>query len=79
MGEFSRAFELAVFSNYSLHFLDEGVFGVVARDGQRSVIRVLKFLSIGELHDPRRDADRAVRSRLIEANLQKIPILETSD
>ena len=77
--ELPRHFELAVFSNHSLDLFDESVFGVIAGDGKSSVVRVLKFLSIGELEDPRGDCDGSIRSRLIEANFQKNSILEASD
>ena len=77
--EFPRHFELAVFSNHSLDLFHERVFGVIAGDGKGSVVRVLKFLSIGELEDPRGDCDGSIRSRLIEANFQKNSILEASD
>ncbi len=77
--EFPRPFELAVFSNHSLDLFHESVFGVVTTDFGGSVVGVLKFLSIGELDDPGRNRNSPVRSRLIEANLQKNSILETSD
>ena len=66
--DFPRHFELAVFSNHSLDLFHESVFGVIAGDVEGSVVRVLKFLSIGELDDPRRDCDGAVRGRLIESD-----------
>ena len=77
--DFPRHFELAVFSNHSLDLFHESVFGVIAGDVEGSVVRVLKFLGIGELDDPGRNRNGAVRSRLIEANFQKNSILETSD
>jgi hypothetical protein len=61
-------FELTVFSNHSLDLFHESVFGVIAGDVEGAVVRVLKFLSIGELDDPRGDCNGAVWSRLIESN-----------
>jgi hypothetical protein len=77
--EFPSSFELAVFSNHSLHLFHESVFGVIAVDVEGSVVLILKFSSIGELDNPRGDCNGAVRSRLIEANFQKNSILETRD
>ena len=76
---FPRHFELAVFSNHSLDLFHESVFGVIAGDVEGSVVRVLKFLSIGELDDPRGDCDGSVRGGLIESDFQENSILETSD
>ena len=77
--DFPRPFELAVFSNHSLDLFHESVFGVVAGDVEGSVVGVLKLLGLCELDDPGRNRNRAVRSRLIEANFQKNSVLETSD
>jgi hypothetical protein len=76
--DFPGPFELAVFSNHSLDLFHESVFGVVAGDVGGSVVGVLKFLGLCELDDPGRNRNRAVRSRLIEANFQKNSILEAS-
>jgi hypothetical protein len=77
--DFPRPFELAVFSNHSLDLFHESVFGVVTTDIGSSVVGVLKLLGLCELGDPGGNGNRAVRSRLIEASLQKNSILETSD
>src|SRR5207248_1586255 len=66
--DFPRAFELAVFSDDGLDFFDKRVFGVIAGDIESSVVRILKFFGIGELDDPRRDWNGAVRSRLIKTD-----------
>ena len=78
-GDFPRPLELAVFSNHSLDLFHESVFGVVAGDVEGPVVRVLKLLGLCELDDPGRNRNRAVRSRLIEADFQENSILETSD
>ncbi len=57
----------------------ETVFGVVAVNAGGSVVGVVKLLGLCELDDPGRNRNRPVRSRLVEANLQKNSILETSD
>lgn len=66
--DFSRPFELRVFSDYGLDLFDKCVFGVVAGDFESSVVRVLKFLSVGELDSPGRGYNGAVRSRLIKTD-----------
>ena len=66
--DFPGQFELAVFSNHCLDFFHESVFGVITGDVERSVIRVLKFLRIGKLADPRGDCDGAVRCGLVESD-----------
>ena len=77
--DFSSPLELSVLSDYGLDFLDKGVLGAVAEDVEGSVVGVLKLLGLRELDDPGRNRNRAVRSRLIEANFQKNSVLETSD
>jgi hypothetical protein len=74
-----RSFELPIFSDDGLDFFDKRVFGVVAADVESSVVRILKFLRIGEVDDPRRDCNRAVRGGLIESDFQENSILESSD
>ncbi len=64
--------------NRSLDLFYESVFGVVTTDIGGSVVGVLKLLGLCELGDPGRNRNRAVRSRLIEANFQKNSILEPS-
>jgi len=66
--DFPRQFELAVFSNHSLDLFHESVLGVITGDVERSVVRVLKFLCIGKLADPRGDCDTAVRCGLVESD-----------
>jgi len=78
-GDFPRPFELTVFSDHRLYLLNKRVFGVIARDVEGSVVGVLKLLGLCELDDPGRNRNRAVRSRLIEANFQENSILEASD
>jgi len=77
--DFSRSFELPVLSDNSLDLFDKCVFRVVAGDVEGSVVRVLKLLGFSELDDPRRNRNRAVRGRLIEADFQENSILETGD
>jgi hypothetical protein len=77
--DFPSPFELAVFSNHSLDFFHESVFGVVTTDFGGSVVGVLKLLRLCELDNPRGDCNGAVRSRLIEANFQKDAVLEAGD
>ena len=77
--DFPRPFELAVFSNYRLYLFDKCIFGVVAKDVESSIVYISKLLGLCELDDPGRNRNRAVRSRLIEANFQKNSILEASD
>ena len=77
--DFPSLFELAVSSNQSLGLFHESIFWVVAVDVGDSVVGVLKLLGLCELDDPGRNRNRAVRSRLIEANFQKNSILEASD
>ena len=50
--DFSRCFELAVFSNHGLDLFHESVFRVVAREVEGSVVGVLKLLGLCELDDP---------------------------
>ena len=76
--DFPREFELAVFSNHGLDLFDKCIFGVIAGDIERSVVRVLKFSRIGELVDPSGNCNGAVRSRLVEANFQENSILEAA-
>jgi len=77
--DFPRHFELAVFPDYGLDLFDKRVFRVIAGDFDSSVVYVLKFPGVSELDYPRGDGNRVVRGRLIEADLQKDSILETSD
>ena len=77
--DFPRAFELAVFSDDRLDFFDKRVFGVVAEDVESSVVCKLKFFGIGELDDPRRDWNGAIRSRLIKTDFEENSIFETGN
>ena len=77
--DFSRPFELSVFSDDGLDLFHESVFGVVAGDVGGSGCRRIEAswpLRTGRSGGARTSA---VRSRLIEANFQKNSILEASD
>ena len=65
---FPGTFELAVLSNHGLDLFHESVFRVVARNFESSIVCVLKLLDFGEMDNPRRDCNGAVRGRLIKTD-----------